>query len=40
LAEAASSEEEALSHYRRIRDEIRRFVETLPEGLMQEEGID
>jgi len=40
LAEEASSEEEALSHYRRIRDEIRRFVETLPEGLMQEEGID
>ncbi len=40
LAEEASSEEEALSHYRRIRDEIRRFVETLPEGLRQEEGID
>ncbi|MGB5174048.1 MAG: arsenate reductase ArsC [Thermoanaerobaculia bacterium] len=40
LAEEASSEEEALSHYRRIRDEIRRFVETLPEGLLQQEGID
>ncbi len=29
LARGASSEEEALSHYRRVRDEIRRFVETL-----------
>jgi arsenate reductase len=40
LADEASSEEEALSHYRRIRDEIRRFVEALPEGLMLEEGIE
>jgi arsenate reductase len=30
LAEGAKSEEEALAHYRRVRDEIRRFVETLP----------
>jgi arsenate reductase len=34
LAEGAASEEEALEHYRRIRDEIRRFVETLPGSLM------
>jgi len=33
LAEGAASEEEALSHYRRVRDEVRAFVETLPEAL-------
>ncbi len=33
LARQASSEEEALGHYRRVRDEIRAFVETLPEAL-------
>ena len=33
LARAAASEEEALSHYRRVRDEIRAFVETLPGAL-------
>ena len=33
LAENAKSEEEALEHYRRVRDEIRAFVQTLPEGL-------
>ena len=33
LAREAQSEEEALGHYRRVRDEIRRFIETLPEGL-------
>lgn len=33
LAAGAKSEEEALGHYRRVRDEIRAFVETLPEGL-------
>ncbi len=33
LARGAKSEEEALGHYRRIRDEIRAFVETLPEAL-------
>lgn len=38
LAEEASSEEEALSHYRRIRDQIRRFVDTLPESLNLEDG--
>jgi arsenate reductase len=33
LAKDAKTEEEALAHYRRVRDEIRRFVETLPQGL-------
>jgi arsenate reductase len=33
LAENAASEEEALGHYRRVRDEIREFVEKLPEIL-------
>lgn len=30
LAEGARSEEDALIHYRRVRDEIRAFVESLP----------
>jgi arsenate reductase (thioredoxin) len=30
LAKSAKTEEEALGHYRRVRDEIRRFVESLP----------
>ena len=33
LAQNAKTEEEALDHYRRVRDEIRHFVETLPEAL-------
>ncbi len=33
LAADAASEEEALGHYRRVRDEIRAFVESLPEAL-------
>jgi len=33
LAENAKSEEEALSHYRRVRDEIKLFVENFPEKL-------
>jgi len=33
LARDAATEEEALGHYRRVRDEIRAFVETLPEAL-------
>ena len=33
LALDASSEEEALGHYRRVRDEIRVFVERLPEAI-------
>ncbi len=35
LAKDAATEEEALQHYRRVRDEIREFVETLPESLRQ-----
>lgn len=31
LAENANNEEEAMAHYRRVRDEIKAFVETLPE---------
>ena len=33
LARSAASEEEALSHYRRVRDEIRAFVSGLPDSL-------
>jgi arsenate reductase len=33
LAEKAGNEEEAMAHYRRVRDEIKAFVETLPAGL-------
>lgn len=34
LARAAKSEDEALVYYRRVRDEIRAFVEALPEALL------
>ena len=33
LAKQARDEQEALSHYRRVRDEIRRFIESLPDRL-------
>ncbi len=33
LAATATSDEEAMGHYERVRDEIRAFVETLPESL-------
>ena len=33
LAKAAKTDEEKLDCYRRVRDEIRKFVETLPEAL-------
>lgn len=33
LAQGAKNEEEALGHYRRVRDEIRAFVEGLPGSL-------
>ena len=36
LADAAKSEEDAIGHYRRVRDEIRRFVEGLPASLEAE----
>ncbi len=38
LARDAKSEEEALPHYRRVRDEIRAFVSTLPGGLNEAGG--
>ncbi|MFH0997544.1 MAG: arsenate reductase ArsC [Pseudomonadota bacterium] len=33
LAENAATEEEAMVHYRRVRNEIRSFVENLPDNL-------
>jgi len=36
LADGAANEEAAMAPYRRVRDEIRAFVESLPEGPMQE----
>lgn len=36
LAKTAKTEEEALGHYRRVRDEIKAFVEKLPEALEME----
>lgn len=33
LAKGARTKEEALMHYRRVRDEIKAFIETLPDGL-------
>ena len=37
LAANAGNEEEALIHYRRVRDEIRDFILTLPKTLEEEE---
>ena len=37
LARDAKTEEEALPHYRRVRDEIRAFVEGLPQRLAEEQ---
>ncbi|WP_432736249.1 arsenate reductase ArsC [Maridesulfovibrio sp. FT414] len=34
MAEAGASEEEQLGCYRKVRDQIRDFVESLPEGLV------
>lgn len=36
LAEDANDEEEAMGHYRRVRDEIKVFVKSLPETLLGE----
>ena len=33
LAKGAKTDDEAMPHYRRVRDEIRKFVETLPQAL-------
>ena len=37
LAKTAQTEEEALGHYRRVRDEIRDFIKTLPDLLKEKE---
>ena len=34
LARQARSEQEAMDHYRRVRDQIRAYVQTLPEALI------
>jgi arsenate reductase len=38
LARDAKTDEEALKHYRRVRDEIKAFVESLPEDLARPEA--
>ena len=35
LAKTAATEDEALGHYRRVRDEIRKFIESLPQALQE-----
>ena len=40
LAQTAKTKEEALAHYRRVRDEIKAFIETLPETLEPRLGRD
>ena len=39
LAQDTDDEEEAMSHYRRVRDEIRAFVEDLPEELRRQRTV-
>ena len=39
LAKDAKTEEEALVYYRRVRDEVRDFVEGLPDAIRKKEGI-
>lgn len=36
LAREAATEDEALTHYRRVRDEIRQYIETLPSAFTGE----
>lgn len=36
LAATATNDEEAMSHYRRVRDDIRQFVDALPDWLPKE----
>ena len=38
LARGAKTEEEALAHYRRVRDEIRDYIQAMPENLRQGGG--
>ena len=37
LAKGAADDEEAMGHYRRVRDQIRAFVESFPDGLTDRE---
>ena len=39
LAQDAITEEEALSHYRRVRDEIKTFISELPDNLEPETAV-
>ncbi|MBN1759497.1 MAG: arsenate reductase ArsC [Chitinispirillaceae bacterium] len=38
LAKGAKTEEEVLEHYRRVRDEIRAFINNLPDNLSEQGG--
>jgi arsenate reductase len=38
LAATAGDEQEAMLHYRRVRDEIKAFVESLPQSLLDKQG--
>jgi arsenate reductase len=38
LAAGAGTDDEAMTHYRRVRDEIKRFVEGLPDSLTMNNG--
>ena len=38
LAAGAKSQEEALGHYVRVRDEIKAFIEQLPDALLTKKG--
>jgi arsenate reductase len=38
LAKAAATEQEALDCYRRVRDQIQAFIQTLPESLHTKSG--
>jgi len=38
LSKDAKSDDEAMTHYRRVRDEIRVFIQTLPESLSATKG--
>ena len=37
LAQGAYTDEEAMLHYRRVRDEIKSFIETIPQSLEQDQ---
>lgn len=39
LARGSKTPEDELAHYRRVRDEIRRFVEGMPENLADMDGL-